>query len=228
MAAINFLYYCAITDVQDHLLGFNWSDANRKPTDKVVRRAISRAYGILNAALKHGGYSVPVTNSTKTVTSGDETASTSPVVVAVTDGSVVESGDTVRIHGANAGSAYTDEFTGVILVSSNDVTVDFLETSPKGGATMELCSEGYLFLREANALGGAYFIVSGMTIGQAKGTNERKSELRDEWNNILNDLREGNLDLDGLSMGNSFIETYQTDNSTANDVGPVFEIDENF
>ena len=101
MAGVNFLYYCSLQDVKDNLLNFRFDESGSKLTVKVLRKAISKAYGQLSAALKAGGYSVPVTNSVKTLTTGAEAASTSPVVIGVTagDGSNFSISDTVRIHG---------------------------------------------------------------------------------------------------------------------------------
>ncbi len=67
-----------------------------------------------------------------------------------------------------------------------------------------------------------------MLSGQASGTNDRLTQLQDDWNECLRQLREGEVVLDGLSLDLAFIETYQTDNPSADDVGPVFEIDEEF
>lgn len=224
MAGINFLYYCSLQDIKDNLLNFVFTGTSAKLTSKVLRRSIAKAYGQLNAALKAGGYSVPVTNTVKTLTTGAETASDDPVVVAVTagDGSNFAIGDTVRIHGKKT-AAYNDEFTGIILITTDDITVEFLDEDYDLGATMELCTEGYLFIRQCLANGGAYVASKGLHTKDIE-VDSMLDRMRDDFNDCLQRLRDGEIELDGLTKdpATTFIETFQTQNAGA-EVDPVFE-----
>ncbi len=225
MSGVNFLYYCSLQDVRDLLLNFKTGTSdNLKP--KVLRKAISRAYGQLNAALKTGGYSVPVTNSVKTLTDAAETASDDPVVIAVTagDGENFSIGSTVRIHGLfTTSSQYEDEFVGIILIATDNITVEFLEDGYDTGATMELCTEGFLFIRQCLANGGAYIASKGLHTKDVE-VDSMLDRMRDDFNDCLEKLRNGEVELDGLDKdsGTVFIETFQTQNTDA-EVDPVFE-----
>jgi len=222
MAGINFLYYCSLQDVKDWLFDVAFVETDQLTVfdDRRLRRAIGRAYGEINGALKSGGYDVPVSNSVKTVTQGAETASTTdPVVIAVASGDGINfsSGDTTRIHGVST-TPYKDEFVGVVLVATDNVTVEYLENDYDSGATVELCSEGYLYLRECNAKGAAAKLLFGKIVGQAKSRNEKITTLLDEYNACLKLIRDGDVDLDGLTAGASVVDTYFTDNPSATDV----------
>lgn len=226
MAGVNFLYYCSIQDVKDNLLNFNFTASSAKLTAKVIRKAISRAYGQLNAALKKGGYLIPVTNSVKTLTTAAESASDAPVVIAVTagEGANFSIGNTVRIHGLLTSSTfYEDEFVGIVLISTDNITVEFLEDGYDSGATMELCTEGYIFLRHCLANGAAYLASKGLHTKDIE-VDSMLDRMRDDFNDCLKNLREGEIELDGLDKDPAtiFIETYQTENSDA-EVDPVFE-----
>ena len=225
MAGVNFLYYCSLQDVRDLLLNFKTGTADLlKP--KVLRKAISKAYGQLNAALKTGGYSVPVTNSVKTLTTAAETASDDPVVIAVTagDGENFSIGSTVRIHGLfTTDSQYEDEFTGIILIATDNITVEFLEDGYDAGATMELCTEGFLFIRNCLANGGAYIASKGLHTKDVE-VDSMLDRMRDDFDKCLEKLRNGEVELDGLDKdsGTVFIETQQTQNSDDR-VDAIFE-----
>jgi hypothetical protein len=230
MAAINFLYYCSILNVQNALKNAvkDWTDANRPFDNTEIRDFVSQAFGELNAALSTGGYTLPVTNSTKTTITGAVTAADTVKAEAVADASGFSVGKTVRIHGPATGTIYNDEFVGIVLIASNTISFEYAKLDYNAGATMELCTDGYLFLRRANITGASFYVLDSLTMGQAKATNDRLSRLEDRWNSILEDLRERKIKLDGLTADEIFIETYQTDNSDADDVGPIFEIDQDF
>ncbi len=230
MAAINFLYYCSIVNVQNALKNAvkSWSDALRPFDDTEVRDFISQAFGELNAALATGGYTLPVTNSTKTTITDEVTAADTVTVEAVADASGFSVGKTVRIHGPAAGTIYNDEFVGIVLIASNNVSLEYTKLAYNSGATMELCTDGYLFLRRALITGASFYVLDSLILGQAKAENSRVDNLEKRWNNILKDLRERKIKLDGLTADETFIATYQTDNSDADDVGPIFEIDQDF
>ncbi len=232
MAAINFLYYCSIVNVQNALRNVvkAWTDANRPFDDTEVRDFISQAFGELNAALATGGYTLPVTNSTKTTITGAVTASDNITVEAVADASSFAVGKTVRVHGpeTTGDDVYNDEFVGIVLISSNNVTFEYFKLAYDLGATMELCTDGYLFLRRALITGASFYMLDSLILGQAKAENSRVDNLEKRWNNILKDLRDRKIKLDGLTADETFIATYQTDNPDADDVGPIFEIDQDF
>lgn len=214
MAATDFLYYCSLLDVKDWLfdIAFVDTDANTKFTDARLRRAISRSYAEINTALKTGNYGVPVTNSTKSLIEGAETASMSPVDIAITagDGENFQAGDTVRIHGL-ATTPYNDEFAGIVKVATDTLTVDSLVNAYDAGATVELCTLGFLHLREINAQGAALKILFGKVVGQAKSRNEKIVDLRTEYKEQLDALKSHEVVLDGLT-DLSHISTYQSDN----------------
>ena len=216
MAGINFLYYCSLQDIKDNILNLVLTGTSAKLTAKVLRRATSKAYGELNAALKKGGYSVPVTNSVKTLTTGAESASDDPVVIAVTtgEGSNFFIGATVRIHGLfTTDSQYEDEFVGIILIATDNITVEFLEDGYDAGATMELCTEGFLYLRNCLAIGAAAKSIQGFLIKDVEA-NSNLDRMLDQWTKCLDDLRGGEIELDGLDKDSTttFIETQQTQN----------------
>ncbi len=227
MAAINFLYYCSIVNVQNALKNAvkSWSDANRPFDDTEVRDFISQAFGELNAALATGGYTLPVTNSTKTTVTGALTAADTIKAEAVADASGFSVGKTVRIHGPGTGTIYNDEFVGIVLIASNTVSLEYIKLPYNAGATMELCTDGYLFLRRALITGASFYVLDSLILGQAKAENSRVDNLEKRWNNILKDLRDRKIKLDGLTADETFIETYQTNNPDAADVGPIFTID---
>ena len=226
MAGINFLYYCSLQDIKDNILNLVLTGTSAKLTAKVLRRATSKAYGELNAALKKGGYSVPVTNSIKTLTTGAKTASDDPVVIGVTagEGSNFPIGSTVRIHGLlTTSSQYEDEFVGIILIATDDITVEFLEDGYNLGATMELCTEGFLYLRNCLSIGAASKAAQGLLVKDIEASSNLDRML-DQWNKCLEEIRKGEVELDGLDKDptTTFIDTFQTQN-TDEEVDPVFE-----
>ncbi len=226
MSGVNFLYYCSLQDVKDNLLNFNFTSSSAPLTTKVLRKAISRAYGQLNAALKKGGYLIPVTNSVKTLTTAAESASEAPVVIAVTagEGENFSVGDTVRIHGLlTTSTLYEDEFVGIVLIATDNITVEFLEDGYNLGATMELCTEGYLYLRDCLADGAAYKASKGLHTKDVE-VDSMLDRMRDDFNDCLKNLREGEIELDGLDKDPAtiFIETFQTQNSDE-EIDPIFE-----
>jgi len=227
-AARDFLYYCSVGDVQDDILNLKQSFASGKNLEFTLRRRlISRAYSKINSALKKGGYSVPVTNSVKQVISESLTASDNVVSFTVTDGTKFSIGDTVRIHG-QSGSSYNDEFTGIVQINGNVLTVEFLENSYNSDQTCELCSDGYLYLRDCNAIGASAAGLNAVAVGQGRSRNEKIDIQFDLFQKCLDDLASGNVVLDGLTRSDSTIETYQSKNPDNADVSPVFTVDMKF
>lgn len=230
MAGVNFLYYCSLQDVKDNLLNYDTATANRKLIDKILRKAISKAYGELNAALKQGGYTVPVMNSVKTLMDDAEVASTAPVVIGVADAGDFSIGDVVRIHGLLTSSTlYEDEFTSIVLIASNNITVEFLEDSYDASATMELCTQGFLYLRSCLADGAAFYAARNL---QAKGSELKDSieDMGENFRKCLDDLKERKVSLDGLTLesGSVFISTWASDNSEQTDADPIITMDKDF
>lgn len=232
MPGVNFLYYCSLLDVQEEILNAtpNWAASGRKADDPFIRRAIRKSYTEINAKAKVGGYSVPITNSTKTTVDGALTVSNNVKTITIDDNaSLFSVGDTVRIHG-KLSSVYKDEFTGIVKIASSVMTVEFLENAYDDEATFELCTEGYLWLNSCNAIGAAYKVLAGLTVGQARSKNDRLAELRENWEDCKTELQKGTVDLDGLSVGKRFIKTFQTDNPDEAEVvnGPLVTLTERF
>jgi len=222
MAGINFLYYCSVMDVKDEIFDSPdlTQDAHKPYDDRRIMRFIAKAYAEINGALKAGGYDVPITNSTKTLTLADEKAdSINQVVIGVTagDGANFEPGDTVRIHGKST-TLYNDEFVGIVNVSTDNLTVQYLENDYNVGSTVELCTEGALYVKSCNALGAAAKILLSKAARQDENKNKEIGALLKEYHRCLEQLRKGEIVLDGLTTGGSVISTYFVDNSDATDV----------
>jgi len=219
-----FLYYTPQADVQDLLapVQFTALDTNSEQTVRRVRRAIRQSYAEINAALKIGGYTVPVENSTKSLTTGAESASattTTDVAITAGGGASFAVGNTVRVHGLLT-DVISDEFTGIVAISTDTLTLEFLENGYDTGATVELCSEGYLFLANVNAKGAAVKILQGVTVGLGKSKNAHLEDYKAWYDDCLTQIREGEVDLDGLTKvsGGVFISTYHSDNAGASDI----------
>lgn len=230
MAGVNFLYYCSLQDVRDNLLNYDTSTSGHKLDANILRKAISKAYGELNAALKKGGYAIPVTNSVKTLMDDAEVASDSPVVVGVADASDFSIADVVRIHGILTSSTlYEDEFTSIVLIASNNVTVEFLEDGYDASATMELCTQGFLYLRSCLADGAAFYAARGMKMKSTE-FSDSVEDMGENFRKCLEDLKERNITLDGLTLesGSVFISTWANDNSDEPDVGPIITMGKDF
>lgn len=224
MAAVNFLYYCSVDDVKDELFDepYLTQDKHKPFDDRRILRAMSKIYAEINAALKAGGYDVPVTNSVKSTTQDIEKADTinqTVVAVASGDGANFAAGNIVRIHGKSK-TFYHDEFTGIIAVSSDNLTLHYLENPYNAGATIELCSQGFLHLRMCNSLGTAARLLYGQVVRSKENESKNKEidGLLKEYKSCLEQLRQGEITLDGLTTGGSVIATYHTENSTATDV----------
>jgi hypothetical protein len=229
MAAVNFLYYCTVDDIEDHLVNLKQSFGDTNNLNfKRRRRFISHIYGEINAALSQGKYQVPVTNSSKATTNA-LTASNDNVAITASDGSLFAAGNTVRVHGTSS-NQHKDEFVGVVLVSSNTVTVEFLENSYDNGSTIELCTSATIYLRRVNAIGAALLGIGGLAIGQGRSRNEKLADLQDQYNACLKEIREGTLNLAGLTVqtASDLIDSYQAANSNDTDVAPVIKVDMEF
>ena len=125
---------------------------------------------------------------------------------------------------------YKEEFTGIVRIACYVIAVEFVENSYDDEATFELCTEGYLSLNSCNAIGAAYKVLAGLTVGQARSKNDRLAELRENWEDCKTELQKGTVDLDGLSVGKRFIKTFQTDNPDEAEVvnGPLVTLTERF
>lgn len=224
MAGVNFLYYCSLDDVKDALLNAvkDWAVTTLKLSDPKIRGHIRRAYAELNGAMAKGGYTVPAVNATKTTITGAVTATEDATATAeiVGDGTGFAAGDTVRVHGLLTGSTvYKDEFVGLVVVSGNALTFERFENAYDAGATVELCTEGFVYLNSCNTTGAAYKTLASITVGQARAKNDRVDELKAKWDECLKALKQGEVILDGLALGsaNVAIESFQTNN--ADDLG---------
>jgi hypothetical protein len=219
MAGVNFLYYCSLLDVKDWLfdLDFVDDDADTPFTDRRIRGAISRSYGEINAALSGAGWDVPVQNAVKSNNvAGIDVDPEAFVEFDVTSGEGVNftPGVTLRIHGSDGGR-YIDEFSGLVKVATDTLTIDGLEVAAvESGSTIEVCSEGFLFLRAVNAKGGAINLLSGKVVGQSKSDNSKISALQSSYESDLESIRDGEVSLDGVTSSSAIVKTWQTENPT--------------
>lgn len=225
MAGVNFLYYCSLGDVADILLNAvkDWESSAKKLSDAKVMGHIRRAYADLNSALAAGGYDVPAVNGTKTTLDTAVEKSINATAEAVADGSAFSAGDTTRVHGLNT-SIYRDEFVGIVLVASNTITFRHFINDYDLGATVELCTDGYMYLNSCNAKGAAYKALASLAVGQARSKNERVDELKEDWKDCLELLRDGEVKLDGLGASRDLVGTFQTENPDDASVGPVITL----
>ncbi len=219
--AIDFPYYCSTNDVDNEILNLTVASASTGKLDRSVKRAvISQSFGEVNAALAKGGYTLPVLNTTKQAISGAITAVDDVVSFTVTDGTEYDISKTVRIHG-QSGNDFFSEFTAIIGIATNVLTVEFAENSYDADSTCELCTNGFLYLRNCNTLGAAYRAVNALSI-KNPDFSEKATEMREVYEMCLADLKDGGVLLDGLAQGGSFIETLQTNDDDENNI--IFKV----
>jgi len=219
--ALDFPYYCSTNDVESELLNLTVANAATGKLDRSVKRAfISQSYGEINAALARGGYTLPVLNTVKQAISGSITAVDDVVSFTVTDGTAYSISKTVRIHG-QSGNDFFSEFTAIVGISTNVLTVEFAENSYDADSTCELCTDGFLYLRNCNTLGAAYRAVNALAI-KNPDMSEKAADMREIYQMLLDDIKEGNIELPGLTMGGKFIETLQTADSDENNI--IFKV----
>lgn len=217
MAAIDFSYFCSLNDIDDELVGLTTAISSSgllEPTRK--RRFISRAYGEINAALAAGGYTVPVLNSVKQLITGAITAKDDVIAITVEDGTKFSVSDTVRIHG-KTGNIYLSEFVPIVLIATNALTIEFAKNSYDASSTCELCTLGFLHLRNCNIDGAAYKALNALAIKNTS-LSEKAGEMKESYERCLSDLKDGKILLDGLAQGGDFIESIQTADSTTNNI----------
>ncbi len=219
--AIDFPYYCSTNDVESEILNLTVANAATGKLDRSVKRAfISQSFGEINAALARGGYTLPVLNTVKQAISGAITAADDVVSFTVTDGTEYDISKTVRIHG-QSGNDFYSEFTAIVGISTNVLTVEFAENSYDADSTCELCTNSFLYLRNCNTLGAAYRALNALAITNPQ-LSEKATEMMEVYQMCLDDLKEGNILLDDIAKDGSFIETFQTNNSDENDI--IFKI----
>ena len=219
--AIDFPYYCSTNDVENEILNLTVANAATGKLDRSVKRAfISQSYGEVNAALSKGGYDLPVLNSVKQPITQAITAVDDVVSFTVTDGDAYDISKTVRLHG-QSGDDFYSEFTPIVGIVSDILTVEYAENSYDADSTCELCTDGFLYLRNCNTLGAAYRAVNALSI-KNPDMSEKADDMREVYQMCLADLKDGGVLLPGLSQGGSFIETFQTNNDDENDI--IFKI----
>ncbi len=215
--AINFPYFCSLNDVDNEIINFTTAIGSSGKLEHTAKRLfISMAYGEINSALSVGGYTVPVLNSVKQAISGSITASDNVVSFTVTDGTAYAIGDTVWLHG-QTGNVFNSEFVPIVGISTNVLTVEFAKNSYNADSTCELCTLGFLHLRSCNVLGAAYRAINALSVKNVN-SNEKAESLKETYQMCLSDLKDGDILLDGLSQGSSFIESFQTNNSTEDSI----------
>lgn len=218
--ATGYFYYCSDLDAQDELFNLDFG-TNSTMTEAVRISAIGKAYGEINAAAAKGGYTVPAENAIRQDVTGALAAATSQVAITVSDGIKFSVGQTLRVHG-ESGANHKDEFVPIALIASNVVTVPVLRNSYDDvpDPTAELCLDGFLYLRDCNAKGAAVKLFRGLGMRTAT-PNAKLVELSKEYNQCLLDLAEGNINLEGLAIGNAVAISWQTENSSDASVDPV-------
>ncbi len=219
--AIDFPYFCSLNDVDNEILNLTVAKASTGQLEHTVKRLfISLSYGEVNAALAAGGYDLPVLNSVKQAISGAITASDNVVSFTVTDGTAYSISKTVRIHG-QTGSIFNSEFVPIVGISTNVLTVEFAKNAYDADSTCELCTLGFLHLRNCNTLGAAYRALNALASKNPQ-LSEKAGEMREVYEMCLADLREGTILLDGITQGGNFIETIQTADSDKNKI--IFKV----
>jgi len=218
--ATGYFYYCSDLDVQDELLNLDFG-SNSTMTEAARISAIGKSYGEINAAAAKGGYTVPVENTVRQDVTGALAAATSQVAITVSDGTKYSVGQTLRVHG-ESGNNHKDEFIPIALIATDVLTVPVLRNSYDDAPdpTAELCLEGFLYLRDCNAKGGAVKLFRGLGMRTAN-PNAKLTSLTEEYNQCLTDLAEGTINLEGLPLGNAVAISFQTENPDDPSVDPV-------
>jgi len=220
-ASVDFPYYCSTNDVDSEILNLTVAKASTGKLDRTVKRAfISQSFGEVNAALAKGGYDLPILNTVKQTITEAITASSDVRSFTITDETVFDIGKTVRIHG-QSGNNFNSEFVPIVAITGSVLTVEFAENSYNASSTCELCTNGFLYLRNCNTLGAAYRAVNALSI-KNPDFSEKATEMREVYQMCLDDLKDGNILLDGLAQGGSFIQTLQTDDSDENKI--IFKV----
>lgn len=232
-------YYCSKEDVEDSLINLKISFGTNGSGDfSSVNNNISRAYGAISSALSIGGYTVPATLDTSILITSALTAAETPVTLSLDSSSSLTVTDfpiasTIRVSGKQSGSVnFLDEFVPIIAHgTTKQLTVNFLKNSyPSGSTTMSLCTEGFLFLRHCNALGAVAYILRGFNI-KRDASDENSDNFMEEFKDCLEQLRSGDMVLDGLTKdSSSFIRSYQSINPNAADNlnQPFFAMDRKY
>jgi hypothetical protein len=221
--------YASVADVKDEIINVDFGSNTKLTTARLVRTK-SKINGEINAALATGGYSVPQIISTTTTTSGAEVASTDTEVIGVADATDFSTGltngqTTIRIYGLSS-TDFNDDFTEMVSISSNDITVFALGAAFDSGATVELLSEGLKTLRSCESKGTASRALN--TIDSRSGRrNEKVDEMKKWYDECIKMIRDGELLLDGLTKKTTdAIRSLQVDDSDEDNV--IFTLDMNF
>lgn len=219
--AIDFPYYCSTKDIDNELINLTVAIGSTGQLERTIKRLfISQSFGEINSKLAVGGYDLPVLNTVKQAISGAITAVDDVVSFTVTDGTVYSISKTVRLHG-QSGNDFFSEFTAIVGIATNVLTVEFAKNSYDADSTCELCTDGFLYLRNCNTLGAGYRCLNALAI-KNPDLSEKAADMREIYQMLLDDIKEGNILLDGLSMGGSFIETLQTADSDENKI--IFKV----
>lgn len=214
--------YCSILDVQDELINLDFG-TNTNLTDARLNRLRSGVNGEINVALATGGYTVPVSLTTTTTTSGAEAASTDTEAIEVVSASAFSAGDTIRIEGLST-TTWNDDFTDVVSIATNTMTVFALGKGFDAGATVTLITEGYKKLREMEKIGTALKALNTISVREGRSDNSKISRMREWYDAQYAMLMNGELNLPGLSTGNSFIQNAQTDDDTVHTDSVVHKV----
>ncbi len=116
---------------------------------------------------------------------------------------------------------FYSEFVPIVGITDNVLTIEFAKNAYNADSTCELCTDGFLYLRNCNTLGAASRALKGLSINNTS-LSEPAEDMREIFQMCLDDLRDGNVLLNGLSIGGSFIETIQTADADKNNI--IFKI----
>lgn len=224
--AIDFPYYCSLNDVDNELVNLTVAISSTGKLEHTAKRLfISQAYGDINSALSAGQYTAPVLNTVKQAMSGSITASDNVVSFTVTDGTVYGIAETVRIHG-RTGNIFNSEFVPIVGISTNTLTVEFAKNSYNADSTCELCTLGFLHLRNCNTLGATYRALNALAIKNTS-LSAKADKLEKKFDKCMENLIAGKIFMDGFTKTSGLIKTYQTENPNADDVvrAPVWRLD---
>ncbi len=220
-ASVDFPYYCSLNDIDNEIINLTVAISSTGQLERTIKRLfISQSYGEVNASLAAGGYDLPVLNTTKQTITEAITASDNVRSFTITDETVFDISKTVRLHG-QSGNVFNSEFVPIVAIVGSVLTVEFAKNSYNASSTCELCTDGFLYLRNCNTLGAAYRALNTLAIKNPE-LSEKAADMKEVYQMCLSDLRDGNILLPGLSKGGDFIETLQTNDSDENNI--IFKV----
>ncbi len=226
--------YASIVDLKDELINMDFG-TNSNLTTAVLMRFKSKINGEINAALESGGYEAPDPPDTTTLSEDVEAASSDTSVIGVTTGdgvtfstALTNGNTTIRIYGLSTAD-FNDEFTEMVAVATDDITVQALENGYDAGGTIESILEGYKQLRNIEAKGAAARTLNAPDI-RSGNRNAKVDEMMKWYRECIDQLQKGEMKLDGFSQRSGAMTSWQNENSSDVDVlvNPVWNTTDPF